>query len=189
MRACALLVLGSLLWAPSVGRADFGDDEPLPAPSFRLGYTGGLGFIVGDADAATASGETTPLYEVGLGLELRAGIQFTEWLALDVELLAETFLFVGAARAAASVEVAPHRHFAMTFGAGVGSMYIANFLVKSPSADYATGIFRALVRLRDGDHDLVFVLEGQLGQTFAGDVPNGTWVGGGRFAFGILTWL
>ncbi|MCC6521824.1 MAG: hypothetical protein IT373_04115, partial [Polyangiaceae bacterium] len=139
-------------------------------------------------------GREIALYAGGPGGDLRVGVGLTDWLALDLQLFGETLLLAGDARAGALFELAPSAHFAIAAGGGVGSMYLANFFFHSPSADFGAVVLRLEGRVEDEDGsspegrlDLVFGAEGDLGFVFAGSLPPGAWLLGGR-AFAGLLW-
>ena len=186
----ALSLVATEALAQEVEAEAWSDARPLPA--LRLGATGSLGAI------APPNGPDVPmpagpigLYGAGFGLDLRLGMQLTEWFALDLQLFAETLLLAGDARAGALVEFAPAPPFAFALGGGVGSMYLANLFVGSPSADFAAGVVRLEGRVRQeltGDDvpDIVFGAEAQVGSVFDGSLPDGTLLVGGRAFGGML---
>lgn len=170
------------LWQPAPAGAQ------ATAGALRVGLTGSLGYLSGGADVVVGP-NVVPMWSAGFGLELRLGVQATEWLALDVQLMAETLFFYGDARAGVLIEIAPHPMFAVAAGGGVGSMFMANLFYPSPSADFGSGVLRFELRFpgeRADDLDIVVGVEGQLGATFAGAVPAGTLVGGARLFAGFL---
>ncbi len=178
-----LAALAVSLWAAVPARAE-GPTSPL-----RVGFAGSLGYLSGGANVVVGP-NAVPMWSAGFGLELRLGVQANEWLALDVQLMAETLFFYGDARAGLLIEIAPHPMFAVALGGGVGSMFMANLFYPSPSADFGSGVLRAELRLPDdssrSELDVVVGVEGQLGATFAGTLPAGTLVGGARVLAGFL---
>jgi len=132
----------------------------------------------------------TQVYGGGVGFGVRGGIQMQEWLALDVQVFAESFFFMGNARASALLEISPVPPFAFSLGPTVGSMFVAN-LYEAKSADYAGGVLRLegrpseRERREKGRAVVVVGVEVQAGAVFEGSVPPGTIVLGAR-AFGGL---
>jgi hypothetical protein len=165
-----------------------------PLPALRLGLTGSLGGVAPPVgpDVALETGALVGIFSAGVGLELRLGVQLDEWLALDLSLFGETALLAGDVRAAATVEFSPIAELAIGLGGGVGSMYLANFFVHSPSADFGVGFLRVEGRALDEtslDHvtSLCFGAELEGGYVFSGALPVATPLVGGR-AFGGVLW-
>lgn len=167
--------------------------SPPEFPRLRLGAVASLGGLAAPSDPPVRiNDQTTSLYSLGFGGDLRLGVELAEWFSLDLSALAETALLAGDMRIGGLVEFAPSRFFAFALGGGVGTMFIANFVATSPSADFGSGVLRLEGRVspRGGDQralEPVFGLEGQLGDVFAGDLPPGTILVGGR-AFGGVLW-
>ncbi|MBK7395828.1 MAG: hypothetical protein IPJ34_05855 [Myxococcales bacterium] len=135
-----------------------------------------------------ARGYTPVPFSGGFGFEARFGVQLGPIVAVDALLFAETALLAADARTALLVEVAPVRSFALAAGAGVGAMWTANFFFQDPSANFVFGLARVEIRpgVREAHGELVFGIEGALGRTHRGTVPEGTQVLGGRAFVGLL---
>lgn len=165
---------------------------PLLAEGPVRGALGGsLGVLAARPDPAIgrdANGYSPVPFSGGFGVEGRIGLQLGPVVAVDAQLFAETALLAADARAALLLEVAPARPLALAIGGGVGAMWTANFLFQSPSANFAFGLARVEVRpsIRLTPGELVFGVEGLLGRTHHGTVPEGTSVLGGRAFFGLL---
>jgi hypothetical protein len=166
---------------------------PPEFPRLRLGAVASFGGLAPPSDPPVLiNNATTSLYSLGFGGDLRLGVELAEWFSLDLSALAETALLAGDMRIGGLIEFAPSQFFAFALGGGVGTMFIANFVTTSPSADFVSGVLRLEGRVspRRGDQralEPVFGVEGQLGDVFAGDLPPGTILVGGR-AFGGVLW-
>lgn len=157
----------------------------------RLSFAGSLGALGARPDPPIGrdqNGYSPVPFSAGFGVEGRVGVQLGPYVGLDALLFAETALLAADARAALALELSPVRPFALAVGAGVGAMWTANFFFQSPSANFAFGLARAEVRLPPDARygEVVFGLEGVLGRTHHGTVPEGTQVIGGRVFCGLL---
>lgn len=189
MRLSASALLALLL--PSVAHVSHAAAADRLAP-LRFAGSASLGALVVRPDppiALGANGYDPVPFSAGVGVEGRLGVQIAPWLAVDALVFGESALLAADARAALLLEIAPARVFAIGLGAGVGAMWTANFLHPSPSANFAFALARAearpFARLPNGG-ELVLGLEGLLGRTHRGSVPEGTQILGGRAYVGIL---
>lgn len=93
----------------------------------RVGISGGLGalFSPGHGSVPTPSGQSQDFFAGGIGLDLRLGAQIGPYVAIDAQVLGETFLLGGDMRAGALVEIAPVAPLAFALGGGVGTMFTA----------------------------------------------------------------
>lgn len=165
-------------------------ERPRPWPRLRWGIGGSIGFVYPiDTVITHPDGSQSSVFSAGIGLDLRGGVQLTEWLAFDLNAVAETIVLAGDARVGALFEVAPVDAFAVSLGGGVGSLYDINFFFANPSADFAVGLLRVEGRIQTGaagDQLMSFGAEGQLGGALGGDAAPGTLVTGGRAVVGLL---
>lgn len=170
------------------------EDGPSPTslPALRGGFGASLGFVhpVGAA-VVHVDGSETDVLSAGVGLDLRGGVQLTEWLAFDLNAMAETIIVSGDVRVAALIEIAPVDVFAIAAGGGVGTLYMFNFLFPNIDASFAVGLLRAEGRLpnRDASGSIsAFTFGGDvsLGRALGGDAAAGTLTVGGRAIFGLL---
>lgn len=185
------LVAVAITSFPASAFADYASHATLPRT--RFGLTGGIG-VVWPRGASTImhpDGSSSDVFSAGLGGDIRAGVQATEWLAFDAQLFGETGLLAGDGRAAALVEFAPADVFAFSLGAGVGGLYNVNFFFDNPTLGYRLLLLRGEARVpQPGSFsrrfDLVIAAEGFLGEALSGDLPAGTLVLGARIAGGLL---
>lgn len=165
--------------------------EPTFAP-FRLATSAGAGLTFAKPDPPIPRDQNqydpTP-FSAGFGGDVRAGVQLLRWLAVDAQVFAETALLAADARAGLLLELAPVRAFALGGGIGVGGLWTANFVHPSPKANFTYGSVRAEVRsplAGSATDDLCFGLEGVLGATHQGTVPEGSRILGARLFVGFV---
>jgi len=136
-----------------------------------------------------SNGDVNDVYSGGPGFDIRGGVQFTTWLALDLNLVAQTLILVGDGRAGAMLEIVPVDYLAFSSGSGVGSLYTVNFVHNNIVVDFAYLAFRIEGRLRQKStwwKYLTFGAEGLWGSSFESDIPAHRTVVGGRLILNFL---